>query len=152
MKKIEKDTEKRLELAMGRPREDMTILVKNLQDTVQEHIWKIYAYHKIKPQDVNGWLKSLNKHIGKLRTYNVQVGSSTKTNMTRGQLLEKFLTHLFEERDIEQLNYNWKGHGYPFVTLDDGDTKRLQTLATRYVDLILSKSGNFEVHPSELHE
>lgn len=149
---IEHATQKRIELAMGRPREDMTQLVTALQDTVQEHIWKIYAYHKFRPSDANGWLKSLNKHLSKLRTYNIQVGSTSKLNMTEAQLLEKFLTHLFEERDIEQLNYNWKGEGFPFVTLDDADTKRIQVLAKRYVDLILSKSGKFDVHPNELHE
>jgi len=152
MNEIEKATQKRLELAMGHPREDMTALVNNLQDRIQEHIWKIYAYHKIKPQPMRQWMISLNKHLDKLRRYNLQVGSKSKVNMTREQLLEKLLVHIFEPRDIEQLNYEWKGHGYPFVTLDESDTRKLQTLATRYVDLILSKSGAFEVHPSELHE
>ena len=141
-----------IELSMGRSREDMTALVNSLQDTIQEHIWKIYAYHKFRHQNINGWLKSLNKHIQKLRTFNSpKFGNGL--NLSREQLLDKFQIELFENyRDVEQLNYNWKDNGYPFVTLDDNDVKKLQTLATRYVDLILSKSGKFEVHPSELHE
>lgn len=149
--KLIKSVSVQTELSMGRPREDMTALVKALQETLQEHLWKVYAYHLVRPQNVNGWLKSLNKHLSKLRAFNVSK-KGLGINMDRDQLLDKVLTELFEDRDIELLNYSWKEHGYPFVPLYNKDTEKLQTLATRYVDLILAKTGTLIVHPSELHD
>ncbi|MBF0473931.1 MAG: hypothetical protein HQK93_09420, partial [Nitrospirae bacterium] len=63
---------------LGRPRRDMVDLIRYLGDTIEAHLWKVFAYHKSNKEDMRGWLQELNTHRKKLYLYNVKKGSSNK--------------------------------------------------------------------------
>ena len=130
---------------MGRHKSEMTDTVKELEPRITEHIWKIWAYHAERPQDVNTWLKSLNKHLKKFRKYNVPKGSSGK-NLDREYLIDKLVTEPFEHSgDIEVLVGEWCDEGFPSVFVPENRIQDLQNFASKYVDLILSTSGKMGI-------
>jgi len=103
---------------MGRPKGDMTRLLKStMRERIQEHLWKIYAYHKERNKFMNTWINSLNKHIPILHRFNIQKGG-VGINFTEDQLREEFTNTLFEQlRDIEALNQWWSAlsRSYSFL-------------------------------------
>ena len=137
------------ELAMGRKRTEMSNLLDALDETIQEHIWKLFAYSWDRPQDVTGWLKSLNKHLVKLRRYNS--AKEGGLNYDRGQLEDRITETMFGTiGDIEVLKGTWSDMGYPEVRVRDIDHAKLKTLSNRYVDCILQTRGKFYVETEEL--
>ncbi len=140
----------KISMSMGRPRQDMVDLVKSCQDVVQEHLWKLYAYHSIRQNDVAGWLETLNKYLPKLSTYNVQKNSATRKNLNRSQLLDKFVVELFEDADIRVQNKLWANKGFPKLDLTEQNCSDLRKLAERFVDCILTEA-EFSASSSELY-
>lgn len=98
---------------------------------------------------MNGWLRSLNKHLDQLRRYNIQKGSPG-SNFDREALIDALVITLFEPADIQQLNKEWSNKGFPLVYVSEIDEKKLAQLAEKYVDLILKSEGRFTVNESEL--
>lgn len=150
MTKIIESASRRLELAMGRPLSSMLKLVEATQDTIQEHLWKLFAYHSYRPTDMNGWKRSIDKHIPKLITYNVPKNNPNRRNLDRDQLIDKYVTELFENDDIDVLISIWNQEGYPFVELSESDRNRLRTLATKFVDAIDSGNTKLAIRSSDL--
>lgn len=143
---------KKQEVAMGRPKDDMTKLVESSQKKIVELLWKVYAYHKARPTHVNGWLKDINECLYKLRIYNVPKGLVHTNNVDRYYLMEMLVNAPFgTESDLITKSGYWRRYGYPMVKIEESDVNKLQLLATRYVDLILYKFGKLEIHPAELH-
>ena len=130
---------------MGRQKKEMKSLFQPLRDTIEEHIWKIFAYHNERPQDLNGWIKSLNKHLKKLRNYNVQKENPKKHKFSKKYLYDKLSYEPFQsEVDIDILIGNWGDEGFPIVHVPNERIKDLQRLAKNYVDCIFQKSGKFK--------
>jgi len=127
-------------LSMGRSLQSMTNLVDSLQDVVQEHLWKLFAYHKVRPQDVKGWKRSVDKYIPRLQKYNIQKDHSNRKNLERADLEDKFVTELFEDGDIDLLNMQWSHKGFPKQSLTDNDKERLRSLARKFVTAVLAES------------
>ena len=106
---------------MGRPRSDMKRLIDSVSDTIGDHLWKLFAYHKYRPKSVNGWLTSLNEHIPKLRKYNVQKGGKG-IHYDKVDLRDEFTDTLFgTTMDIEVFIGNWSGEGYSVVFISKKD-------------------------------
>jgi len=139
---------------MGKPRKDMVDLFESLRETIVEHIWKIYAYGKNhKQKEVNTWLKSLNKHLTKLRKFNIQKGSKSKKNLDKAYLKDKLIGEDFEGfDDIALMANRWVEEDKPFpvVMVSEKDVKRIHVLVERYIDLILGNRGKMTVAGNEL--
>lgn len=134
---------------MGRPRSDMVRLVKSrLRDYVQDHLWKVFSYHKDRPEGVNGWLDELNASLTQFQRTNV-AKKSTKSNLDRETLLDLFVVELFEDQDIDTLNKIWFNQGFPSKFVSDKEKDKLRKLATKFVDCILNDT-RFVVSTSEL--
>ena len=149
-KKIKEIKVRTQELAMGRPLQDMVDRVKGCKDSVQEHLWKLFAYHKVRPNDVNGWIRSVNKYIPKLVIYNVQKNNPKRRNLDREQLLDQFVIELFEDGDIDMLITSWQSSGYPYVEMSERDRNRLRELATKFVDTIVNEQRQMVISPKDL--
>ena len=135
---------------MGRPRKDFFRVYNGLQDTLEEHLWKIFAYHSYYPQETNGWLNSLNKHLPKLRRFDIPKEGSNP-NVSKEDLYEKLAIEPFQgAEDIEFLSASYAEKGYPVVYLDDASIIRVQNLAKKFVDLIFHKTGVLTVSQKEL--
>ena len=137
---------------MGRYKPAMVSKTIALTDTIQEHLWKIYAYHKDKPQDMRLWLVSLNSALKKLRLFNIAKGKPNAKNLEKHELYDLLADTCFgNKEDSETLNWNWHGEGYPLKEITDMDNKKLIILACKYVDYIIDPSlGNFTVEEKEL--
>lgn len=138
---------------MGRYIKDAEEVFSNLaRCTIKRHLWKVFAYSKCIPEeDVKGWLINLNKHLYKLRTFNVP-RKGKGFNYNRKQLRDKFFTYAMfgTQRDIELLVTKWFKRGFPKVFVSEKDRKRLMKLADKYVDLILNTHGKFTVTDNEV--
>lgn len=134
---------------MGRNKSKMTDLLNSLDDTIIEHVWKLWAYHNISPNDINGWLLAINKHLPKLRRYNKQKAGSGE-NLSRSDLMTVLVDEPFEHSgDIGLLVAEWEENGYPHVDVPEDRIKDLQKFASKVVDLILSKDGRMSIEPSD---
>jgi hypothetical protein len=118
-----------------------------MQDSYQEHLWKLFAYHRDRPLAINGWLRTLNKYLPTLRLLNK--AKDGDLNVDR-EYLHDNLTMLFEQHDLDQLEANWSQEGFPIVYLPDDAHVKIQALSDRYIDLILSRTGTFKVSTKEL--
>lgn len=127
---------------MGRPKSDMTkLLQSNIRERVQEYIWKIYAYHRNRPNDIRSWLISLNNCINRLYLFNITKNNLNAFNYEEDELKYIFTDTLFEQmRDIEALRDIWMKEGYPFIFLNENDLNKLRILCNRYVDCILANN------------
>lgn len=135
---------------MGRPRKEMVKLLDALDSTLQEHLWKVFAYHEHRPRSVPAWLRSLNKHLKKLRTYNIQEKGSG-FNFEKKTLYNRYTNRFFgQPADIEVQIGNWSDEGFPTVSVSENDQQKLIQLSNKYIDLIFQKSGKFEVSDKEL--
>lgn len=127
--------------SMGRPRSMMVRFVEGIQDTIQEHIWKIAAYSDVRKTSVNAWTTSISKHIPKLRLLNVpEKGGSA--NVGREYLERHFIHQLFSKADLEVLNHNWSTlphKPYPKVEITDELQERCIHLGKMLVDSILDR-------------
>jgi hypothetical protein len=132
---------------MGRNHEEMTEYIESIQDSYQEYMWKVFAYHRDWSLTLNTWLRSLNKYLPKLRLLNLAKGGGY--NVDR-EYLHDNLTKLFQPHDLDQLNANWSETGFPVVCLSDDAVLKIQALSDKYVDLILSRTGYFTVSTDEL--
>jgi len=137
---------------MGRPRQMMVDLVTVLTETIQEHLWKVFAYHNTRQRDVAGWMTSLNKHLPRLRVFNIQKGTKSDLNLDKEELNDLLADTCFgNERDSDVLNHNWHSEGYPLVSLTEQKKEALLKLAEKYVDYILDENlGSFTVSKEEL--
>jgi hypothetical protein len=136
----------------GRKRQEMGILLGALSDTLQEHFWKLFVYHSYRPEDVAGWVLSLNKHLSKLRRYNKSKRFFKRINAGR-DLLHDILTDTFfgTQRDVELLASEWSRQGYPKIDISEKDRKRLMSLVDKYIEYILDDSkGDFIVTLEDL--
>lgn len=137
-------------LEMGRKASEFDIVFEGLRETIVEHLWKLYAYHKDRPQDINGWTRSLNKHLDRLRRFNNPKGGG-KFNRDYAWLKDKFIDEDFEGiRDLEILAGIWMNKGYPSILVTEKDVENMHKLSDKYIKLILSDSGNFSVSSGEL--
>jgi len=135
---------------MGRPRKEMVKLLNALDSTLQEHLWKVFAYHEQRPKSVSAWVRSLNKHLKKLRTYNIQERGSG-FNFEKKTLYDRYTNQFFGHKaDIEVLIGNWSDEGFPKVSVSEEDRQKLIQLSNKYIDLIFQKSGKFTVTQDEL--
>jgi len=126
---------------MGRKRSVMTAMLSfDITYTVQEHLWKLFAYSKDRHQDVYKWLATVEERRRKFSLANVRKDNPKKHNCGRKILLDKFVIELFEDGDIEVLNKEYSQDGFPFKTLSENDFTRMRELATKFVDCILSSS------------
>ena len=130
---------------MGRSKKDMNDLFQSLKETIEEHIWKIFAYHNERSQDLSGWIKSLNKHLKRLRSYNIQKDNIKRRNFSKEYLYNKLSYEPFEgDEDIDNLIADWANEGYPVVVVPDKKIKDLQQLAKDYVDCVFIKGSKFK--------
>jgi hypothetical protein len=135
---------------MGRPRKEMVKLLDALDDTLQEHLWKVFAYHDSRPKSMSVWLRSLNKHLKRLRIYNIQERGSG-FNFKKETLYNRYTNRFFgQSADIEVLIGNWSDEGSPTVPVSENDQQKLIQLSNKYIDLIFQKSGKFSVTEDEL--
>ena len=135
---------------MGRPRKEMVKLLDALDNTLQEHLWKVFAYHEHRPKSVSAWLRSLNKHLKRLRAYNIQEKGSG-FNFEKKTLYDRYTNQFFGlPADIEVLIGNWSDEGFPVVSVSEKDRQKLIQLSNKYIDLIFQKSGKFDVSDKEL--
>jgi hypothetical protein len=135
--------------AMGRPRADMIALVKSeMRDTVQEHLWKLFAYHAERSNDTAGWTKTLEERRRKFSLCNEAKGKNRK-NLTLRELEDYFVTELFEAGDCRVLGKNFSYDGYPLVELNNAELLRLQNLAKRFCSCIYNET-RFSAGTSEL--
>lgn len=149
--KIKKKHLKRLvSISQGRLRNEMYEEVKSKQDRIQEHLWKLFAYHEARPLDVAGWLKTLNKYLPRFWIYNVQKDHSKRKNMDHTALEDLLVTELFEFGDIDVLNSIWKAEGFPDVWVTPDQARKLQELAQKYIKCILTPGRKLSVTTSEL--
>lgn len=127
---------------MGRPKSDMTkLLQSNIRERVQEYIWKIYAYHRNRPNDIRSWLIHLNNCINRLYLFNITKNNLNAFNYEEDELKYIFTDTLFEQmRDIEALRDIWMKEGYPFIFLNENDLNKLRILCNKYVDCILANN------------
>jgi len=126
---------------MGRPRNSVKDLVSGFQDTIQEHVWKIYAYGESNPRYVTGWHISIEKHIKRFRLYNKKK-RSTGTNLDRNYLEDKLIVELFELGDIETLDVNFSSD---YSRLDPPpntrDVIRLRTIMLKIINIMLGRDS-----------
>ncbi len=140
-------------LGMGRERTEMTLKLKGLDVPIQNHIWKIYAYHKDRPNDINGWLEEIDNYIKELRRYNVSTGKGkSKFNYKKSQLKDRLTDTLFGKlEDVEVLEFYWGTHKNPFPRkeITNQDVVKLQHLCNKFIKCILTLSM-FVVDTEEL--
>ena len=137
--------------AQGRVLSEFDRVFEGVRETIVEHLWKLYAYHDFSPKDVNGWLKSLNKHLVRLRRFNKPKGVKSSFNRGYLWLKDKFVGEDFEDlRDLEILAGSWISQGYPSILVTEKDVEKIHKLADKYIKLILSKSGDLSVSIEEL--
>ena len=135
--------------AMGRPRADMLALIKSdMRDTVQDHLWKLFAYHTVRPNDVKGWIDTIEARREKFSRYNKPLGKKG-ANFGEDALKGFFVTELFEEDDCIHLMKTFARQGYPEIWLSEFDRKRLTLLATKFVHCVI-EDAEFQVGSSEL--
>lgn len=134
-----------LETAMPRPRGQMTYLLNSLKDTIQEHIMKLVFFREDRPQDVNGWLKSLNKHLVKLRTYNK---SAKGFNYDETQLRYELDEYQIGILDAALIAFEEKG--YPERSFSPTYRKDCLSILDRYIECILSNDENVKLTIKDL--
>lgn len=141
---------------MGRERKQIVDKINELQYTIQDRLWKVFAYHSSSNRkDMEKWLSELNSYMWKLRLYNVprknvQTKEGHRNNVSRKYLLDR-IVKILEPGNVNVLIKNHMDNGYPVVYVSGADQEKLTKLATKYVDVILSKLGGlFSVTPDEL--
>lgn len=128
-------------LEMGRVRSEAVDKFEALRPRIVEHLWKLYAYHAYRSQDVNSWLVSLNKYLIELRRYNIQKGATKKINLDKSYFEDKLIKEDFESiEDLETLDQEYNLIGFPKVFVSDEDVTTLQKLANAYISHIFNKS------------
>ena len=135
---------------MGRHREEMVSKLEALDMTLQDHFWKLFTYHKVRPENVKGWLASINKHLDPLQRFNR--GKEAKYNFTKEELHDKMSDAWFGTMsDVDLLTTQFARKGYPVVNIEEKDRQKLVALVDKYIDYILNKElGLFKVKEDEL--
>jgi len=123
---------------MSRPRKDAVRYVEGVQSTVQEHLWKVYAYGDDNKNDVTGWYISLSKHVKRFRVMNV---GKKSPNLTKPYLMKKFVDELFEVQDVKQLATMFTDDYGKLNTHLLVATKEIRIIAERYVEFMLDKES-----------
>jgi len=135
---------------MGRPRQDMIDKINSLIDTVQEHLWKLYAYGNVRINDISGWTVSLNKHLNMLRKYNVQRKGNGRKNLTKKGIGELTATMFSELDDLKVLNDILSSNGFPSIKFTEKDRKKLVAFSNEYFMLVFTDSGKFSMDRSKM--
>jgi hypothetical protein len=128
---------------MGRHREEMVSKLEALDMTLQDHFWKLFIYHQVRPDNVKGWLSSINKHLDPLQRFN---------NFNKEELHDKMSDAWFGTMgDVDLLTTQFARKGYPVINITEKDRQRLVALVDRYIDYILNKDlGLFKVKKGDL--
>jgi hypothetical protein len=135
---------------MGRHREEMISKLEALDMTLQDHFWKLFTYHQIRPDNVKGWLTSINKHLDPLQRFNK--GKEAKYNFNKEELHDKMSDAWFGTMgDVDLLTTQFARKGYPVINITEEDRQRLIALVDKYIDYILNKDlGLFKIKKEEL--
>jgi len=140
----------RIVTGMGRDRSLSLTLIDSLQETIEEHLWKIFVYHEYSEQDLRGWSQSLNKHIPKLNKFRIPKKGG-KPNFGYKELYDKFYVEPFgTDADIGSLIKSWSTfHNYPVIKIEDKN--KLEKFVVKYINCILDNK-KFEFTSEELNE
>jgi len=133
---------------MSRPRKKVVSFVDGIQDTVQEHLWKVYAYGKNNPEPLTGWYISLSKHVKQFRIINVKKGGVT---LNKSYMIKHIVDELFEEQDVRQLRLVYMDEYGDIDKIVLVATKEIRIIAERYVDFMLDMNNiNTKVNHSNV--
>lgn len=134
---------------MGHTLKRANAKLDSLEHMIVMHLFKVWAYHKVYPESVTGWLKELNAFATQLRRYNRSKRS--KPNYTLNKLVQYFSVDPFEDGgDINILINALKGDGYSKINVPDKRISDLQEFGKSYAEYILGDDLKFSIKDKKL--
>ena len=124
---------------MGRPRKWAIDKIESLLKPVADHIWKIYAYHSVRPDDVDDWIKDINIWMDDIRSYNVpKVGSKPNVSL---KLMRDMLTDTYfgglDDLKVKNSRFSKLKNPYPRLNdLDEVDVFKAQKISNIFIDIL----------------
>lgn len=116
-----------------KPRSTVRPRVSDLRETLQELIWKLFAYSNVKPCNVDALVETLED----IRFRFSIEKARGRTRYNTAELLDVFITDLFPSWDYKALNEKFVLTGYPNTVLTELVATRLRLLAVKFVHCVM---------------
>jgi hypothetical protein len=123
----------------ARSKNEMEDAIVDYQDRIEEHLFKLYAYGNLMPENVRQWVKSLNSYMYPLMRRNI--GKGNKQNVKKEVVLKRYVDQSFSSIDVLKIwnmELNNIDENYKVLEFNSSDLIKIRKLATLYVESIFS--------------
>lgn len=128
-----------------KPRSTVRPRVSDLRETLQELIWKLFAYSNVKPGNVDALVETIED----IRFRFSIEKARGRTRYNTAELLDVFITDLFPSWDYKALNEKFVLTGYPNTVLTELEATQLRLLSVKFVHCVMLNT-EFKVTQKDL--